>query len=993
MWKFTGIVIAVVVLSAGAPARAQEETAEQGVARAKLLADSEHDYEKALALAQKVERDEKNPSDLRAQALVVASRCLNQLGRIDEARTYLKRAAQLNGPAADEAKRLLDAGLTDQQLELRIAKAIEELFANSAPANEMLEQIRNGQTARDLIWLGPPAVPRLVRVLGDADHLGNVTGAAYLLACINSAEAASAIREAVRRPDPLYKRAIFKGIASNSNGLVEPTRSAVVTMLGDPDARVREWMLVDARHLASLSEVVPLTSDTEDRVRIAAWNALRARDSADEKLVDALRRCLKEDHDPVRLAAVSLFGGDVNKALFRFASARTLFVESLLDPVLTAEGQFWPQGWSAMGSSPNGKESGIDSPVSIDLLVKVGNSLGPHARYDGGKYHEVGDRRSYAWTGTLSKSSQAVSQPDRRIGWPVDDREKVWPLLRLGVGDWISGWVADNARAEDLPAIAENSVACGDVKVVKSAIEHVIARPAPKSGAVELRWTELSPEVRTSVAKSLLPVFDVDVAAMDAAHPFQDGRLRMTTEMLIKLGTAESDSALVRVLQKVPDAGFVIALLDRRDPPVDLARVAELVKIPLPQEASSVAFRTRNNALGRLAAGHVDQFSDVLARCYELGLEAGAPIKNRSMTCGIVWMVSTPSDASQLQPPEVLALWAPAYSEAELRVAFEACAKVNSSTFWPDVRTAVSLLPQDGPFDPVGKTLLELAARHLAGTTATSITESTRKDLIELLLRRRAPGWQELALAYLTHPDHAFSVLNNLPAITPEMLARVAPSGDAAAKGRRDTTDMVREKLVGRMWNARDESIRARIPDYLKDPDGYVRAAAINATLSAFPDRALDLILPMAHDESYQVRYALSESLGSVFDRRAIPVLVELLQDPAEGVRGVAKKSLDSLQYVFEQKEKWKRVLEGAGLDSTNAAEALVKQAAAGQPKATRLVAIESLGTLGVAETLPVLIQFMGDGDAEIAAAAHEAVARINRQAKPSKDAKPPSDH
>ena len=165
---------------------------------------------------------------------------------------------------------------------------------------------------------------------------------------------------------------------------------------------------------------------------------------------------------------------------------------------------------------------------------------------------------------------------------------------------------------------------------------------------------------------------------------------------------------------------------------------------------------------------------------------------------------------------------------------------MKSPSFWPDVRTAVSLLPEDGPFDPVAKALLEVATRHLASMTATSITEPTREDLIELLLRRRAPGWQELALAYLTHPDHAPAVLKSLPAITPEMLARVAPSGDATAKGNRDTTDPIREKLVGRMWNSRDESIRARIPDYLKDPDGGVRAAALKATLSAFPDRALD---------------------------------------------------------------------------------------------------------------------------------------------------------
>jgi HEAT repeat protein len=976
----------------GADADARSnETPEQRLARAKLLAESEHDYENALALVSRVANDEKVASELRAQGFVVAARCMNQLGRADEARAMLQKAAQQAGPAADEAKRLLDGGQTDQQLELRIAKAIEELFSNSAPANEVFEQIRTGQTARDLIWLGAPAVPRLVRVLGDADHLANVSGAAYLLAAINSEEVASALREAVRRSDPLYKRAILKGTMFITNKRAEPTRSAVMTMLQDPDARVREWMLVDARELAELSEVVPLTLDPEDRVRIAAWNALSVRNNADEKLVDALRRCLKEDHDPVRLAAVDLFGRDVNRALFRFASARTLFVESLLDPVLTS-GQYWTQGWGAMGSGPNGVEVKIDSPVSIDLLVKVGNALGPVYRNDGVQVRELGDHRNRAWAGALFKSSQAVSPSDGRVGWPVEDREKVWPLLRLGVGSGITSWVAANARAEDLPVIAEHSVACGDVYVVKSAVERVIARPSSKQGEVEYVWTDLPREVRTSVANRLLPVFDADVASMDAAHPFQNGRLRTTTELLIRLGAAESDGALVRALQKAPEAGYVGWLLYRRDPPVDLARVAELVTIPIVTKDSQT-LRGRNEALGRLAAGHVNAFSEVLARCYELGLEAAVSDKSRSTPCGIVWMVSTPPDASHLPPSDWAVRWAPAYSEAELRTAFEACAKVNSPTFWFDIRTAVSLLPEDGPFDPVGKTLLEIVARYLAGTTATSIKQSTRKDLIESLLRRRAPGWEELALAYLTDPDFASSVLSNLPAITPEMLARVAPSGDRAAKRSRDTTDTVREKLVDRMWNARDESIRARIPDYLMDPDSRVRVAALKATLSAYPDRALDLILPLAHDEDSGVRFALSESLGSVFDRRAIPVLVELLQDPSEGVRGVAKKSLDSLQYVFEQKEKWKRVLEGGGLDSANAAEALVKQAAAGQPKATRLVAIESLGTLGVAETLPVLIQFMGDGDAEVAAAAKDAVARINRQSKSGKDAKPPSDH
>ena len=48
---------------------------------------------------------------------------------------------------------------------------------------------------------------------------------------------------------------------------------------------------------------------------------------------------------------------------------------------------------------------------------------------------------------------------------------------------------------------------------------------------------------------------------------------------------------------------------------------------------------------------------------------------------------------------------------------------------------------------------------------------------------------------------------------------------------------------------------------------------------------------------------------------------------------------------------------------------------------ATRLLmAIRSLGTLGVPEALPFLIRSSQDGDEEIAAAAKAAVAAINRK-------------
>jgi HEAT repeat protein len=59
----------------------------------------------------------------------------------------------------------------------------------------------------------------------------------------------------------------------------------------------------------------------------------------------------------------------------------------------------------------------------------------------------------------------------------------------------------------------------------------------------------------------------------------------------------------------------------------------------------------------------------------------------------------------------------------------------------------------------------------------------------------------------------------------------------------------------------------------------------------------------------------------------------------------------------------------------------LIAQAQADQPKAQRLLALGSLAVLAAPEALPYLIDHTEDGDAEIAAAAREAIARIHAKA------------
>jgi HEAT repeat protein len=73
----------------------------------------------------------------------------------------------------------------------------------------------------------------------------------------------------------------------------------------------------------------------------------------------------------------------------------------------------------------------------------------------------------------------------------------------------------------------------------------------------------------------------------------------------------------------------------------------------------------------------------------------------------------------------------------------------------------------------------------------------------------------------------------------------------------------------------------------------------------------------------------------------------------------------------------WAKLAKDSGLSATSAAEALVQQAQSGDRK-VRLAAIDSLGTLAVPETLPVLIRLMQDQDAEVATRAGAAVQRIN---------------
>ncbi len=196
-----------------------------------------------------------------------------------------------------------------------------------------------------------------------------------------------------------------------------------------------------------------------------------------------------------------------------------------------------------------------------------------------------------------------------------------------------------------------------------------------------------------------------------------------------------------------------------------------------------------------------------------------------------------------------------------------------------------------------------------------------------------------------------------------------------ATRARAGNTSTIR--VLG---HAGDPQQAALLRELLAHADYAVRRAALRALADLQGVEAIDALLPLADDPDQNVRKGFVEVANKLLDRRFAPKLLQLLRDDSDDNRAAAQKALEAIEFFHTQTARWQRVLSDANLDAPSAAEALVKQATIAKDKSVRLVAIASLGTLKVPETLPVLIQWMQDGDAEIAAAAKAAVAKINGQ-------------
>ncbi len=164
----------------------------------------------------------------------------------------------------------------------------------------------------------------------------------------------------------------------------------------------------------------------------------------------------------------------------------------------------------------------------------------------------------------------------------------------------------------------------------------------------------------------------------------------------------------------------------------------------------------------------------------------------------------------------------------------------------------------------------------------------------------------------------------------------------------------------------------------LRNRHARVRWLAVGETVGTQGAAAEGLVRPLLKDPADDVRVSVANYLGAIVSKDAVPDLIALLRDPGERVRTAAADALTRIRFYHEQQAHWDRVLKGLDASPASAAEKLLLQAKPGAPREQRLLAIESLGTLGVPEALPFLIEWTTDADADVAQKAKAAITQIH---------------
>ncbi|MCC6670364.1 MAG: hypothetical protein IT458_04840, partial [Planctomycetes bacterium] len=871
-----------------APAAAQGDPTRL-LSRAAVLEEHEHDPHEALLLYRQVAADAQAQAPARTEAELRLGLALRRLGREEEARAALTRAADGQGDAAAKAKEALQDKV-DPKIAAVVRRAIADL---RSPYAEVA-----GRAEQDLDFAGRAAVEPLVEAIrletADRTFLARALAALFTLSWKHVAA-----------------RTAYAGLLRSADRFVR--EHAIATLTEDPTI----WKLEGA-WLTSYSQLMSAALEAPEpelRARVAGcWRT--ARDPA------LLCLALMDPEWEVRERALNALPGDIEGfglvPEFRLLLERELKARpAQAGPAITralwllrsVEGQrLWFQ---ALLASPAPTEQEGHQVVTTDRL----------------KDEERTNLRGSAKDLHLDAVREACAA--LRTWKAGDHRQRALAsFLEFVLPSWSDAaipTVVDLLRGSKLPAVAR-------------ALEAT-------------KWLETR-----RLPDEAFPV----VAEYLRATLHRGGLSREQASLLFRqlaLGTHPQKVQVLEELAGLPHPAATYGLLIAAQIPLDPDLAAAMGRVALRPELSR---ELRSWFLFCLLRGSSPVFAEVAAEAYELGLDP---------TAGWTWVEGRRDDASPSarQSGRGLGWLNHSMREARLRPDFdlatwttlvERCSKSREYALWQDLRTALSAIPVQA-LQPLAEALPALFrdkvdSRVLLEAADTLLAQgppALRPKVLLAVLQANLPlqlhprstrlDWTwtpELTKAcveLLSSPNHDLS----LPA-----LHWLQASGDAAA------IPAIERYLEGAI------------------PEMHQRAA-LAAILALDPANEDQRLRRWLESKSAALRIEAIERMARALDKSHVPLFLERLRDPSEKVREAAQKALREIEFYVEQTERWQRIGRAGALEATSAAEALLEQARKGD-KPTRLLALGSLGALGVAETLPVLIEMTKDQDPEIAAAA-----------------------
>lgn len=918
------ILLAMLTLLSSAPATlgqaADEASPAAALKRAIHLEEAEQDLPVAITLYRSIIGNASATSEQQTAAWLRLAGCLRALGRDDEAQQALVRAAAGSGPSAMRARAVLDGSAASDD---RVRSRVETLMRQSLqPGSKAYQQI---------VMIGPAAVPVLIDAIDQGVYefyeLGSVLAP---ILQIGGPDAERFVRRLAQSDDQLLKRLLIE-----SCGVIQPDSTVVEAfydLLRDGDAVVRREALQQVRYVVPEEILGGMLEDSAADVRAQAIKIIGDRDLTGNStfmasIAQQIARAWEDADAHLRSVALAV---PQDTQILDTAAGRRLFLLALPLEAIPADSR--PSRWplTLFNKSVTKHVAGqpvrsmetirtpFDTKVAADAVLTAARTLASQ-RVAGG----VTRRSALAYFVTRCLPT-----------WNHDALPVVFELWDLGYGraSGLDAWIAEHARNADATQVAR----CLDAPWSSPAIVDWLGQRELSADAFEPLREGMERELGRHGSARVQGSRLEKLFRLVAANPSDQ-----VTPYLLDLARRHTSTLGMYV---------TLTLMERQDSAASRA-MSDLIRLP-------VSGRERVKILKHLAESGDDRLADLAAVAYRLGFPGSS-----SRDGFLRWLFA--SDSTHALDDRVA-----------VDVLDRCLAVEGESSVWLEVEDIfLGRWPEH-----VSRRVADVLCRR--ADDLEGLSEQFRNGVYSgVLMHSYNATTESLALAnrLLASGDPAVELIGAKWILTRD----TDPSSRESAiqtlrRQLADASADIRRAAISPLSTCGDARAFEWIRSLLMDPSVTVRVEAAKKLYQQNPVEPIEPLFELLRESNAYVRASAAAILGLTLDRAAFPALIEALRDPDEAVRTAADDSLDAIQKYHDRVDRWRKWLREADLEADSAAEALLLQTSADNPEDVRVAAIQSLGTLAVPETLPLLIRLMTDADQRVAEAAREAVRRIN---------------